>query len=69
MLKLKGQVSSLVVVLLSKIKYSKTQINMSSLLNFYHWPTTEQPAKSPIGLCRLKLLFSAEFSVINIFSC
>ena len=31
MLKLKRQVSSLVVVLLSKIKYNKTQINMPSV--------------------------------------
>ena len=69
MLKLKRQVSSLDVVFLSKIKYNKTQINMPSLLNFYHWPTTEQPAKSPIGLRRLILIFSADFSVINIFSC
>ena len=69
MLELKRQVSSLVVVLLSKIKYNKTQINMPSLLNFHHWPTTEQPAKSPIGLRRLILIFSADFPVINIFSC
>ena len=69
MLKLKRQVSSLVVVLLSKIKYNKTQINLPSLLNFYHWPTTEQPAKSPIGLRRLILMFSSDFSVIDIFNC
>ena len=59
MLKLKRQVSSLVVVLVSKIKYNKTQINM---------PTTEQPAKSPIGLHRLISIFSADFSVINILA-